>query len=88
VFPIFGKSSSGHTEPIKGDRVEERKRAEVWLDAVYADIKSLSDIWLKVSISGRLSSREARRATKMIIAERDWARFLMGVTPSVPQMPP
>jgi hypothetical protein len=64
---------------VKGNRDEYRKRAEAWLDAVYADIKDLSDIWLKLSTGRHLSSKQTKHASE-ILAETSALRIAQSVT--------
>jgi hypothetical protein len=64
---------------VKGNRDEYRKRAEAWLDAVYADIKDLSDIWLKLSTGRHLSSKQTKHASD-VLAETSALRIAQSVT--------
>jgi hypothetical protein len=50
----------------KSNREQDHKRVEGWLDAVYVDIKDLSDIWLKVSAGRELSSEQAERGKEIL----------------------
>jgi hypothetical protein len=51
---------------MKINRDEDRKRAEAWLDAVCADIKDLSDIWLKLSAGRHLSFKRTKHAREIL----------------------
>jgi hypothetical protein len=51
---------------VSGSEADRRKRAEGWLDAVYADLKELSDIWLDIATTQRVSFRQAERALEIV----------------------
>ncbi|MGA2115690.1 MAG: hypothetical protein ABSH56_13190 [Bryobacteraceae bacterium] len=54
---------------VSSSEADRRKRAEGWLDAVYADLKELSDIWLDIATNQRVFFRQAKRA--LVIVEGD-----------------
>jgi hypothetical protein len=51
---------------VNSNREDDHKRVEAWLDAVYIDIKDLSDIWLKLSVGRHLSSKQAQRGSEIL----------------------
>jgi hypothetical protein len=51
---------------VSGSEADRRKRAEVCLDVVYADLKELSDISLAISATHYVTFGQAKRAVKIV----------------------
>lgn len=51
---------------VAGSKADRRKRVEAWLDAVYADLKELSDIWLAISTKHRVTFGQGKRAVEIV----------------------
>jgi hypothetical protein len=51
---------------LTGSEIERRKRVEAWLDAVYADLKQISDIWLEIVKEKRISQSQADAVVRIV----------------------